>query len=97
MLDLVEVLHRALGVGKILKHLVLHGVNPVESHGNGGLGSYYPLLGGLALLVYAFQLGGLRYHRRRERRVGLLRRYLRSRNRQKGESEQRRNPGLIWL
>ncbi len=44
-LYLVEILHGTLGVGKILKHLVLHGVNAVEGDCHGGFSRNDLLLG----------------------------------------------------
>ena len=52
--DLVQVLYRTLGVGKVFQHLVLYIMYPVEGHCYSGLCRNDFLLPFLALLVDAF-------------------------------------------
>ena len=71
-LNLVEVLHGALRIRKVVQHLVFHLVNPFQRSGYCHFRCNDFLLRLLAVLVDLLQGCGLTQYGRSQRRVGLL-------------------------
>ena len=71
-LNLIEILHGTLCIGKIFQHLVLHTVYPVESNRYGSLGSNDFLMSLLAFVIDILQCGCLCKNSTRQCRVCLL-------------------------